>query len=98
MYKGIYPACRLFNLPLPNRLINLFSAKDLSLSADCRASAKLSNLSVHSDMGPCIIHRRGRLTVQNSVLCSHASLALDHLVRPPALLLRPDSCFTACMA
>ncbi|KAK9803520.1 hypothetical protein WJX73_002270 [Symbiochloris irregularis] len=60
----------------------LTAVKGAETVLDFRASAKLYNVAVHHSMAPCIIHRKGRLTIQGSLLHSTTVRGLDHLVNP----------------
>lgn len=46
-----------------------------------RATAKLANVTVRATMGACVMHRRGRLSVENCLLRCDAG-GLDHLFTP----------------
>jgi hypothetical protein len=48
-----------------------------------RAAGRLYNLSICSQLGSCITHRRGRLSVENCSLNCEAE-GLDHLISPIA--------------
>lgn len=60
-------------------IIHAQQASDAAL--EFHASAKVSNLSISSTLGPCIMHRRGALLVERCQLTCQAK-GLEHLVSP----------------
>lgn len=58
-------------------------------AARCRSTGKVANLTIQATLSNCILHRRGRVTVEACKLQCHAG-GLEHLFTPLVTLAAAD--------
>jgi len=62
-------------------MLSMLKAVGNTLITLCRSTGKVANLTIKATLSNCILHRRGRVTVEGCKLQCHAA-GLEHLFTP----------------